>query len=43
MAVQDARAAVGSIEELLGKLEPEIEQAFARFKIPYQDGEDLLQ
>ncbi len=43
MAVQNACAAVGSIEELLGKLEPEIGKVFSQFKIPTQEAEDLLQ
>jgi len=43
MAVQNVRAAVGSIEDLLERLGPELGQVLARFKIPYQDGEDLLQ
>lgn len=43
MAVVHRQRPADSVEDLLCRLEPRLRAVLARFRIPYEDGEDLLQ
>ena len=43
MSVANSPTVEQSVEELLDKIQPRLRATFARFRIPHQDAEDLLQ